>query len=76
LRKTKGIFATWQQQFSTTTNEGLTIEGQVCRDWIKGKAQVYLIKISISFLIVGFNYVLRFLIIKLVEWIGKKTISN
>lgn len=37
---------------------------------------VFMIKMGISFLIVTFNYILRTVILKLVEWMGRKTFSK
>jgi len=76
LRKNQGLYATLFTDFNTTTREGDFIHGRVCSYWLFGKVEVKIIKLFISVMIVAFNYILRFFIIKLVVWIGKKTISQ
>lgn len=74
--KTYGYSKTLSKTYEATLNSGETISGQVCGEYLYEKYLIKALKLSISFIIAGFNLVLRGIIINKVKWYGKKMLSQ
>ena len=76
VNKEKGFFNSLNMEFSTITHKNEQVSGKVCRDFAWGKVELQWTKYAISILIVLFNYILRYAIVWLIKWVGRRTFSG